>query len=172
MAETPLTPSLSPSDGERVADRPGEGIAFPTSFLRTVLKGRGSPDPQQARTRRTAQANSKVPVANGRATARESRAPALSEDAPSYRVAADVSPRQTSAAEKSAALSPTQPQFIDSFCGIGGLRIAVEKVGADACSLPTETRWKHLFNHGWTQMNADGIATKRHMGRNAPAFEL
>ncbi len=34
---TPLTPSLSPSDGERVAVRPGEGSSFPTNVLGTVL---------------------------------------------------------------------------------------------------------------------------------------
>ncbi len=57
-------------------------------------------------------------------------AAAIKDDAPEYRVAADVSPRQTTAAEKSAALLPTQPlRFIDHFCGIGGFRIAFEKAG-------------------------------------------
>lgn len=62
----------------------------------------------------------------------ETGAPALREDAPPYRVAADMSPRQIGA-EKSAALSPTQPRlkFIDLFCGNGGFRIAFEKAGCE-----------------------------------------
>jgi DNA (cytosine-5)-methyltransferase 1 len=77
---------------------------------------------------------------SGRRSARTSRAgkgqsrltsaaTIIKEDAPPYRVAADVSPWQTSAAEKSAALSPTQPRFIDLFCGIGGFRLAFERAG-------------------------------------------
>ena len=42
MAKKPLTPSLSPSDGERVAERPGEGIAFPTNFLRKKCQNQAS----------------------------------------------------------------------------------------------------------------------------------
>ena len=65
----------------------------------------------------------------------------LREDAPPYRVAADVSPRQKSAAEKSAALSPTQPRFIDLFCGIGGFRIAFEGAGCEC-----------VFSSDWNEM--------------------
>jgi hypothetical protein len=36
-ATHPLTPSLSPSDGERVADRPGEGLARATVLIGTLL---------------------------------------------------------------------------------------------------------------------------------------
>jgi hypothetical protein len=64
----------------------------------------------------------------------------LREDAPPYRVAADVSPRQKSAAEKSAALSPTQPRFIDLFCGIGGFRYAFERAGG-----------KCVFSSDWNE---------------------
>ena len=92
---------------------------------------RGSPDPQPVRTRRTARASSKASVANGRAAARESRAPGLHEDAPEYRVAAAGKPPQTSAdLQKDQRRSAVTPlRFIDHFCGIGGFRLAFERAG-------------------------------------------
>lgn len=67
--------------------------------------------------------------AGKKSKSRLTSAATIKEDAPEYRVAADVSLRQ-SEAEKSAALSPTQPlRFIDLFCGIGGFRIAFERAG-------------------------------------------
>jgi DNA-cytosine methyltransferase len=73
------------------------------------------------------------------------------EDAPPYRVAADMSPRQTSAGEKSAALSPTQPRFIDLFCGIGGFRYAFERAGCQcvfSSDWNEQARITYEANHG------------------------
>jgi hypothetical protein len=76
----------------------------------------------------------------------------IKEDAPEYRVAADVSPRQTSVGEKSAALSPTQPpKFINLFCGSGGFRLAFERAGGQcvfSSDWNEQARITYEANHG------------------------
>lgn len=80
-------------------------------------------------------------IKTGKSQSLVTSAATIKEDAPPYHVAADVSPRQTSVGEKSAALSPTQPRFIDLFCGIGGFRIAFEKAG---CECVFSSDWNEI----------------------------
>jgi hypothetical protein len=80
-------------------------------------------------------------IKTGKSQSLVTSAATIKEDALPYHVAADVSPRQTSAGEKSAALSPTQPRFIDLFCGIGGFRLAFERAGCQC-----------VFSSDWNEM--------------------